>query len=159
MPDQSSKTEQPTQRRLQKARDEGQFPNAKEFVSALQFMVFLGIVGAGGAAWFAQFRQTTRSLFAFAYTRELRPEDLTALAYQVAWRHFLPLCLGGAAVAVATLLFRLVTTRFGLSLKKLQPDAARFNPLSRLKELPRQNSALFGPGRDPAARLFVGGMR
>ena len=138
MPDKSSKTEQPTQRRLQKAREEGQFPNAKEFVSALQFMVFLGLVGAGGARWLAQFRQTTRSLFVLAYTRELRPEDLTAIGRQLFWRHFLPLSLGGAAVACATLLFRLATTRFGLSLKKLAPDWARFNPFSRLQELPRQ---------------------
>ena len=42
----SSKTEQPTQRRLLKAREEGQFPSAREFVSALQFMVFLGLLGA-----------------------------------------------------------------------------------------------------------------
>jgi len=32
---------------------------------------------------------------------------------------------------------RLTTTRFGFSLKKLVPDGARLNPLSRLKELPR----------------------
>jgi flagellar biosynthesis protein FlhB len=138
MPDKSSKTEQPTQRRLQKAREEGQFPNAREFVSALQFMVFLGLLGTGGGRWLGQFRQTMRSLFALAFAPELRPEDLTAIGYQLFWRNFLPLLLGGAAVAVATLLFRLITTRFGLSLKKLTPDASRFNPLSRLRELPRQ---------------------
>ena len=139
MPDKSSKTEQPTQRRLQKAREEGQFPNAREFVSALQFMVFLGVLGAGGAAWLAQFRQTTRSLFAQAFAPELKPEDLTAIAYRLFWQHLLPLLMGGAAVAAATLLFRLITTRFGLSLKKLAPDAARFNPISRLRDLPRQS--------------------
>lgn len=139
MADKSSKTEQPTQKRLKKARDEGQFPNAKEFVSALQFMVFLLLVGAGGAAWFAQFRLTTRRLLVLGYSRELRPEDLTAIGQDLFWRHFVPLAIGGAAVAVATVLFRLVTTGFGLSLKKLTPDAERFNPLSRLKQLPRQN--------------------
>src|SRR6202000_2186084 len=37
-----------------------------------------------------------------------------------------------------------ITTRFGFSLKKLSPDPARLNPLSRLRELPRQNlSSLF----------------
>ena len=43
------------------------------------------------------------------------------------------------AVALATLAFRLVTTRFGFSLKKLAPDPARLNPLAKLRELPRQN--------------------
>jgi flagellar biosynthetic protein FlhB len=138
MPDKSSKTEQPTQRRLQKAREKGQFPNAREFVSALQFMVFLGLLGAGGAQWLAQLRQTTRSLFGLAFARELKPEDLTALSHRLFWQNFWPLLVGGAAVAAATLVFRLITTRFGLSLQKLVPDAARFNPFSRLRDLPRQ---------------------
>jgi flagellar biosynthetic protein FlhB len=134
-----SKTEQPTQRRLEKAREEGQFPSAREFVSALQFMVFLALLGAGGAAWFAQFRITARALFQMAFAPEIRPEDLSAIAWQLAWKHFFPLALGGLAVAVATLAFRLITTRFGLSLSKLAPDPARLSPLAKLKELPRQN--------------------
>ena len=133
------KTEQPTQRRLEKAREEGQFPSAREFVGALQFMVFLALLGAFGATWFAQFRATARSLFQMAFTPELRPEDLTHIAWQLAWKHFFPLALGGLAVALATLAFRLITTRFGFSLKKLAPDAARLSPLTKLKELPRQN--------------------
>jgi flagellar biosynthetic protein FlhB len=133
------KTEQPTQRRLEKAREEGQFPAAREFVSALQFMVFLALLGAGGGAWLAQFRATARWLFQMAFTPALGPEDVTHIAWQLAWKHFLPLALGGLAVALATLAFRLITTRFGFSLKKLAPEAARLNPLSKLKELPRQN--------------------
>jgi flagellar biosynthetic protein FlhB len=138
MADKSSKTEQPTQRRLQKAREEGQFPNAREFVSALQFIVFLTLLAAGGAGWVAQFRDSVRSLLGLAFARELHPEDLTAVWSRLFWRHLVPLLAGGAAVAAATLLFRLMTTRFGLSLKKLTPDAQRFNFLSRLRELPRQ---------------------
>ena len=134
-----SKTEQPTQRRVEKAREEGQFPSAREFVSALQFMVFLALLGAFGATWFAQFRATARSLFQMAFTPELRPEDLTHIARQLAWKHFFPLAMGGLGVALATLAFRMITTRFGFSLKKLAPDVARLSPLSKLKELPRQN--------------------
>lgn len=134
-----SKTEQPTQRRLEKAREEGQFPAAREFVSALQFMVFLGVLGVGGAAWFAGFQATARSLLQLAFTREWRREDLIHLAWQITWKHFLPLALGGLAVAAATLAFRLITTRFGFSWKKVAPDPARLSPFARLKELPRQN--------------------
>jgi flagellar biosynthetic protein FlhB len=101
-------------------------------------MVFLGLVSMGGAPWLAQFRQTTRSLLLLAYSHDLQPEDLTALGHRLFWQQFLPLSLGGAAVACATLLFRLITTRFGLSLKKLTPELTRFNPISRLQELPRQ---------------------
>jgi len=139
MADRSGKTEPATPRRLEKAREEGQFPSAREFVAALQFMVFLGLLGAGGARWFGQFRATTRWLFHRAFAGELQPADLRRIAWQLFWQHFLPLALGGLGVAAATLAFRLVTTRFGLSLKKLAPDPGRLNPITRLRELPRQN--------------------
>jgi flagellar biosynthesis protein FlhB len=38
----------------------------------------------------------------------------------------------------------LITTRFGLSLKKLAPDFKRLNPISKLKELPKQNLPSLG---------------
>ncbi len=139
MADRSGKTEQPTQRRLEKARKEGQYPSAREFVSALQFVVFLGLLGAGGARWFGGFRESARWLMGLAFAGEFRAEDLSRVVRQLFWRHFLPLAAGGMAVAAATVAVRLFTTRFGLSLKKLAPDLSRLNPASRLRELPRQN--------------------
>jgi flagellar biosynthetic protein FlhB len=139
MADQSGKTEQPTQQRLKKAREQGQFPAAKEFVAALQFMVFLVLLRSGGAAWFAQFRQTTTSILNLAFAPELRPEDLIHVAWQVCRQNILPLAMAGAGIAFATVAFRLVTTQFGISFKKLMPDPARFNPIARLQDLPKQN--------------------
>src|SRR5947209_11203379 len=139
MPDHSGKTEEPTQRKLQKARKEGQFAAAKEFVGALQFMVFLGLLSAGGAAWFTGFRQTTRGLLAGAFTGEVDVTTLTRTAWILFWRQGMPLIGCGMAVTVTTVSFRLATTRFGFSWKKLMPDLKRFNPLSKLRELPRQN--------------------
>ena len=139
MADKSGKTEQPTQQRLKKAREQGQFPAAKEFVSALQFMVFLLLLGAGGAGWFAQFRQTARSILRLAFQAELLPEDLIHVAWQLLWRNLLPMALAGVGVSFATVAFRLATTQFGISFKKLMPDAARFNPLAKLQDLPKQN--------------------
>jgi flagellar biosynthetic protein FlhB len=139
MADKSGKTEQPTHRRLLKAREEGQFPSAREFVTALQFMVFLSLLGVGGAHWFAQFRQTTRLLLTQAFASEFGVTDLLHMVRLLFWQHLVPLAMGGMAVAVATVGIRLITTRFGLSLKKLAPDPQRFNMLSRMRELPRQN--------------------
>ncbi|MDE3167482.1 MAG: EscU/YscU/HrcU family type III secretion system export apparatus switch protein [Acidobacteriota bacterium] len=139
MADKGAKTEQPTQRRIEKSRKEGQFASAREFVSALQFLVFLGLLSAGGGSWFAAFRSTMRALLVSAFRPTLTPEDLTQMAWQVARRHVLPLVLAGMAIAGATVGLRLLTTRGGISFKKLAPDAQRFDPLSRLRELPRQN--------------------
>ena len=144
MADKSSKTEQPTQQRLKKAREQGQFPAAKEFVAALQFMVFLSLLSAGGAGWFGQFQLTARSLLRLAFTPELKPEDLIHVAWQLFWRNLLPLALAGAGVSIMTMAFRLATTQFGISLKKLMPDAARFDPMAKLKDLPKQNLPSLG---------------
>src|ERR1039457_7689541 len=144
MADKSGKTEQPTQQRLKKAREQGQFPAAKEFVAALHFMVFLSLLGAGGAGWFGQFRQATRAILRLAFTPDLLPEDLIHVAWQLLWRNIMPLAMAGAGVSVATVAFRLATTQFGISFKKLMPDAARFNPLARLQDLPNQNLPSLG---------------
>src|ERR1041385_2230296 len=139
MADHSGKTEQPTQRRLEKARREGQFPAARELISALQFLIFLVVLGAGGAGWFNDFKQTARELFTLAFHSDLNVENLNQLVWRIGWRHFLPLAIGGMALVAASLAFRLVTTRFGISFKKLAPDGQRFKPISKFRELPRQN--------------------
>ena len=128
MADKSGKTEQPTQQRLKKAREQGQFAAAKEFVAALQFMVFLTLLSTGGADWFGRFRQTTRSILQLAFAPDLRPEALTHLAWQIFWQNILPLAMAAAGVAIATVAFRLATTQFGISFKKLMPDGRRDSP-------------------------------
>jgi flagellar biosynthesis protein FlhB len=139
MPDRSTQTEAPTQRRLEKARQEGQFAQAKEFVSALQFLALLGMAAAGGASWFEGLRQVTRSLLARAFAGDLGATDLIHLTWSISWRLVAPLAAAGAAITVLTLAFRLATTQFGFSWKKLVPSASHFNPASKLRELPKQN--------------------
>src|SRR6185312_7720945 len=118
----AEQTEKPTQRRLNKAREEGNYPSSKEFVAALQFTIFLALLGAYAPRWFSSFRETSQSLFIVGFKRDLVPEDVTHLAWQLYWNHILPLLAAGVVIAVATLGLRLATTRFGLSLKKLTPD-------------------------------------
>jgi flagellar biosynthetic protein FlhB len=139
MADKSGQTEQPTQRRLQKAREEGNYPSAKEFVSAIQFLLFLALLGSWGAHWFGSMGQTMRELFEQAFRGEITPQFLSRLAWKMFWTHGMPLVMAGAALMVVTLGIRLATTRFGFSLKKLAPDPNRLNPLGKLRDLPKQN--------------------
>lgn len=139
MANHSGKTEEPTQRRLEKARREGQFAAARELVSAVQFAAFLALAGAGGSAWLTSLEQSLRGLFQLGFAGPLAPEDVTHLAWALFWRHGMPLTAAGLGMAAVTLGFRLVTTGFGMSWKKLAPDPARLNPIARLRDLPRQN--------------------
>jgi flagellar biosynthetic protein FlhB len=141
MEDRSGKTEQPTERRVQKAREEGQFPSAREFVSALQFLVFLSLMAGGGARWLEHFQQVTCALFRRAFGGELQIQDLCSFAWQIFSILLLPLVGAGAVVALATVAVRLATTRFGFSFKKVAPDIGRLNPIAKLRDLPGQNLA------------------
>ena len=56
MADQGQRTEKPTKRKLEKSRREGQFPASRELLAALQFLTFVVLLTAGGAAFFERTR-------------------------------------------------------------------------------------------------------
>ena len=139
MADKSQQTEKPTPRRLEKAREEGRFPAAKELVSGLQFLAFVMVLSWGAGAWVVRVRRLIRMLVERAFRSELTPASVLALARTAVESVILPLILAGAGLVVLSLGVRLATTRMGLSWKGLTPDFARLNGFARLKDLPRQN--------------------
>ncbi len=137
------RTEQPTQRRLEKARREGRFASSKDSLAAVQFVAFVAILSAWAGGWFTNMIETMRLLFAEAFRSDLDLARLLRLLMQIVMRVFGPLLIGGAVVAVAALAAQLAMTRMGFSLSKLAPDFQRLNPASRLGEMFRQNLASF----------------
>ena len=117
----------------------GSFRRRGSSWAALQFLTFAAVLRVGGARWLADFRQTARLFWRRPSQRELSAADLTSIA----WGVFGSICFRWYWAAWRSprprLGFRLITTRFGLSLKRLMPDPARLNPLAKLRELPRQN--------------------
>ncbi len=139
MSDRSQKTEQATARRRQQARRDGQFPTAKQFVSAVQFLAFIGIVTMWGESWLQQTRQTMSFPLGRAFSSSLQTTDFIHISADLLFRVGLPLVSVAGVLVGVTLAAQLMVTRFGLSLKKISPDFKRLSPLSRLRELPRQN--------------------
>ena len=140
MSQQGEKTEKPTKRRLDKARAEGQFPVAKEFVAAVQFLAVILILRSYGTSWFSELCDQ----FKFALTRIFDPgvslPDSLVLMRNLALRAFLPLGYGGAILLGTTLSVQFLSTGFGFSTKRLVPSLKNLNPFSRLKQLPGQNA-------------------
>jgi flagellar biosynthesis protein FlhB len=137
--DTSNKTEQPTGRRLAKARTEGHFPVSREFVAAIQFLAFVALVSARGSDWIYQTRQLIRVLVERAFQPGLGVKDVVFLFTVVLQHAFLPLGLAGGLLLVITLMTQFATTKIGFSLKKLQPNIQRLNPLPKLQQMPREN--------------------
>ncbi len=67
------KTEQATPRRLIKARKEGQFAASHDFVSGLQFTVFVILIAQTGPSLLLTLKEVTRGLFIEAFRGDLRP--------------------------------------------------------------------------------------
>jgi flagellar biosynthesis protein FlhB len=137
------KTEQPTQRRLEKARREGQFPMSREFVAAVQFLVFVWLLQTYAGSWFQDYSRIMRTLVAEAFRPELTAARFTSICWTAVLKTLGPFLLIGAGGMVITLAAQLFATRLGISLTKLAPDLKRMNPISRLKELPRRNLPAF----------------
>jgi flagellar biosynthetic protein FlhB len=139
MADKSQQTEKPTPRRLEKAREEGQFPVSREFVAGMQFLAFVVILGACSRQWLAGLVEASRFVMRRAFHAELSPRVLFELLHLLASRVAFPLLTAGAAVAAFSLLVHLAVTQLGFSLKKLAPDFTRLSPMKRIAELPAQN--------------------
>lgn len=139
MAENDQKTEQPTPRRLIKAREEGNFVAARMFVSSMQFLAFVAMLHAFGPAWIAGLQRAFTEVLSEALNPRLSPMDIAWLGVAILRQTMTPVALMGVALIVIALAIQLVVTGFGLSVKKLTPDFKRLDPLTKLRQLPQQN--------------------
>jgi flagellar biosynthetic protein FlhB len=113
-------------------------------VGAAQFAVFVALLGSGFAQWLAHYRVSTRVLLERAFHTELTVASLVSLTWWIAANNLAPIAGMGCALVLTTFALQMGVTRFGFAFNKLAPNFSRFSPLSKLKEIPRQNvPALF----------------
>jgi len=139
MADKSQQTEKPTQRKLEKARKEGQFPVSKEFVNGVSFLVFVLLLGSYGRGWLAGLVDTSKIVLNRSFHVELTPIVLRELLYLLGKRLAYPLMTAGAVLVGSSLAVHLMVTRLGFAFNKLAPDFARLNPAKALANIKRQN--------------------
>ncbi len=137
------KTEQPTQRRIEKARREGNFAVSREFVASVQFAAFVALLAGLSGYWLVRARSLTRFLLSRGFEAEISAKEIARLFYDFVFPVLAPLAAVGAVLAFLTLGVQLATTRAGISLNKLRPDFQRLNPVSRIPNLIRNNAVQF----------------
>ncbi len=133
------KTEQPTQRRLLKSREEGQFVTSKEFVAGTQFLAFVFVLVTYSNEWFSALRQIMRHFLNAAFHRELTALTLTNYMRDLVLPNLSMLLIGAGVLLGASLAAQVATTQLGFAFNKLTPDFSRLDPFSRIKNLPSQN--------------------
>jgi flagellar biosynthetic protein FlhB len=139
MADNGQKTEQPTQRRIKKAREEGNFPTARTFVGALQFLAFVALIHSWGLDWIGAIRNSMAVLFQHALNPQLGSAEIISLSLDLLTHAMVPLAVLGAVLIGITMAVQLAVTRMGISVKKLAPSLKRLNPVTKLQQMPRQN--------------------
>src|SRR5579862_4026596 len=147
MPD-SSRTEKPTQRRVDRARREGNLPTSREFISSVHFLGFVVLAATFGGAWLAHTARLMRTLLEAAFSANILRNSLSVDGVATLAREFLPpaltpLLLCGAALMGLAISVQLASTKMGVSLAKLAPDFKRLNPWNRIKSMPAQNLPMF----------------
>ena len=134
----SNKSEKPTGRRLEKARNDGQFVSSRELVAATQFIVFLAIALGWFPGWLSGVKEMFRRSLAGAFHANLDLETLPGILSEMIRHAFLPLAVLGGLTTLASLSVHLAVTKLGFSLSKMTPDFKRFNPVKKVKQLATQ---------------------
>jgi flagellar biosynthetic protein FlhB len=144
----SEKTEKATPQRLKKARKDGEFPAAREFVSAIQFLSFVVLAAAYFPAWMRTVQGALltglRQAFALNFASgSLTPGDMIAMMLRLSNAVLRPLAMLGLALLAVTILFQMLSNNMGVSLARLAPNFNRLNVVSKLKDMPGNNMASF----------------
>jgi len=133
------KTEKPTKRRLQKAREEGRAPVTRHFIAGIQFCVLVVLIDSKGEAWLNYAVATFRGEVKRAFTAEVTPAELLHIGGELLEACLFPILITGGALLLVSFGVHLAVTRMQFAVGKLAPDPERLNPLNRIKQLPRQN--------------------
>jgi flagellar biosynthetic protein FlhB len=135
------KTEQATPRRLLKARREGQFASSRDFVSGLQFTVFVLLIAQSGPMLLAGLKDVTRGLFIEAFRGDLSSATLIGILHQALSRGLTPLVYTSGILLLTACAFQLSSTGFSFSLSRMTPKASNFDVFSKFKSLPQKGLA------------------
>ena len=133
--DSGDKTEDPTPKRLQKAREDGDVAKSNDLSGAVLLMGMLMLLWLAGGPLFGGMMDATRATFGEALSTPQRSGDAGAAVLAFA-RHVGPAAaaLAGGAVVLAALA-HLVQTGPMLAPKKLEPKLSKLNPISGAKNI------------------------
>ena len=142
MADKHQQTEKPTPRRFVniKRAKKWNFPTARVFVSSLQFAAFVEPAARLGRRLGAHAgAAVSLSVIQQALNPRLNAMDVVYIGFALLKRLLIPVGFMGGLLILIAIAIQFVVTGFGISLKKLTPDFQRLNPLTRMRQLPRQN--------------------
>jgi len=133
------RNEKPTQKRLDKSREEGKFPVSSDLVQAAQFLAFTILITNWAPEWIERAAKVMRHTLTAAFQGDLTANGFVALFGPQLLGQLASTLLAGFVLTLAALTTQLASTQLGVSFERLRPDPSRLNPISRLTSMPMQN--------------------
>jgi flagellar biosynthetic protein FlhB len=138
MANSGEKSEKATPRRLLKARREGQFAASRDFVSGLQFTVFVLLIAQSGGQLMLSLKEVTRGLFVEAFRGDLNETTLIGILHEALSRGLTPMLYASGVLVLTGCAFQLSSTGFSFSLERMLPKPVNFNIFEKLKAAPQK---------------------
>ncbi len=138
--DKAQRTEKPTGKRLQKARDEGNIPRTKELSGALVLLSFLLFGRLFGAAWLDRMLGVIGGALSTLADHELTMAAVQALVTATASATAGLLVLPLGLMMVAGVGGNVLQSPPMLTFKPFQPDLKKLNPISGIKKVVKLRS-------------------
>jgi len=131
----AERTEQPTARRLSKAREKGQVPYSQELVSAVSLIALLGITALMGPKVVSWAGQEIREGFSCDHTLVATPQAFSAYVGRKAYGVSMILAPFLLAIVVSTVATNILISGFRFTTAPLAWNLNGINPLNGLKQL------------------------
>lgn len=135
MPDRGEKTEQPTPKRLKKARQEGKVPRTEELSSMLVLVSFLVFSMLFGGAWLGKLTGTFRYAIESCHLHELSQSEVIVVVGSFLMTTAILVAGPILSMMGAGLVGKMVQGRPPSTLKPLKPDLTRISPLKGFKKI------------------------
>src|SRR5579863_8619899 len=134
----SNKTEQPTGRRIERARTEGHVATSREMITAAQFVVVVALFVSWFPGWLSGMKAMLRQGIELAFHADLDVTKAPGIARVLLERAFVPFSGLAIAAVLTALAVHLAITKLAFNLNKFIPDFTRFNPVNRIRQMAQQ---------------------
>ncbi|MBI5643109.1 MAG: flagellar biosynthesis protein FlhB [Deltaproteobacteria bacterium] len=131
--DGQEKTEQPSSRKREQARDEGSFATSKELSSFLMILGAMMILYYSGSWMFMGMADFMRKSF-MVFRGEMTVQNVSDLFGQISYKFFI-LILPAFAIPLFGAVSYVLQNGFALTSKPLAPDFTKLDPISGAKKL------------------------
>ncbi len=129
------KTEEPTPRRLEKAREEGQVPRSRELTTFAMLLAGVAILWLGGALIYDQLGLMMEQAFLFERREAFEVPPMMVKAADMVERSLFTMMPFFLLLAVVALLSPALLGGWLVSSKSLQPQLSKLNPMKGLKRI------------------------